>query len=146
MTMHPQSPSESAKPTGSMLARLGGLSAVEEFFDCLGVPYDAAVLAPNRLHILKRMGEMLSAVDLPGLSGIELHARAHAARAGAYEDLPSRGALGARVFRVLKDHNPARPEDAKGRPFVSFDDLLRQSVMNGTIGSDTACRKPDVPA
>lgn len=35
---------------------LAGLAEAEEFFEALGVPYDDAVLAAHRLHIMKLFG------------------------------------------------------------------------------------------
>lgn len=43
-----------------LLKQLGKLSAAEEFFDFLDVPYDQSVVNINRLHILKRFRQYLS--------------------------------------------------------------------------------------
>jgi nitrogenase-stabilizing/protective protein len=43
-----------------LMDRMRGLSAAEEFFAMLQVPYDPAVLQVARLHILRRMGQYLS--------------------------------------------------------------------------------------
>jgi nitrogenase-stabilizing/protective protein len=43
------------------LAELAGLTEAEEFFDALGVPHDAQVLAEHRLHVMKVFGLALQA-------------------------------------------------------------------------------------
>ena len=48
-----------------LMDRMRGLSAAEEFFAMLQVPYDPAVLQVARLHILRRMGQYLSRKLLP---------------------------------------------------------------------------------
>ena len=52
----------------SVLAELEKLSSAEEFFSCLKVDYDPALLHVARLHILKRMGKYLAAKDFSGAS------------------------------------------------------------------------------
>lgn len=49
----------------TLLDKLGELSAAEEFFNFLGVPYEPSVVHVNRLHILKRFNQYLRKV--PGL-------------------------------------------------------------------------------
>nr|WP_294554134.1 nitrogenase stabilizing/protective protein NifW [uncultured Rhodopila sp.] len=86
-----------------LLDRLRGLSAAEEFFDVLKVPYDPEVLRVARLHILKRMGQYLSEQPLSALSD---HAAEEACRdtlARAYNDFVASSPLQERVFKVLKD-------------------------------------------
>lgn len=87
----------------TILNQLRSLSAAEEFFQVLGVPYDAAVLNVARLHILKRMGEYLrrdavTEADDETARGL---CRAHLER--AYADFVNSSPLKERVFKVLKD-------------------------------------------
>lgn len=43
------------------VAELAGLIEAEDFFEALGVPFEAGVLAAHRLHILKLFGLALGA-------------------------------------------------------------------------------------
>ena len=52
------------------LETLGTLSAAEEFFEHLGIPYDPAVIRVNRLHILKRFNQYLRTTK-PEVAGLE---------------------------------------------------------------------------
>jgi nitrogenase-stabilizing/protective protein len=104
-----------------ILQRLRGLSSAEEFFQELRVPYDPAVLGVARLHILKRMGEYLDGDELEGLPDSVAAARAQNLLARAYADFVSSSPLKERVFRVLKERDPARP--AAAGAFVAFDDI-----------------------
>jgi nitrogenase-stabilizing/protective protein len=83
--------------------QLSNLSAAEEFFDLLEVPYDPAVLNVARLHILRRMGEYLRKNALVGADEETARAlyRAHLER--AYSDFVDSSPLEQRVFKVLKD-------------------------------------------
>jgi nitrogenase-stabilizing/protective protein len=88
-----------------LLDRLRGLSAAEEFFDVLKVPYDPEVLRVARLHILKRMGQYLAEQPLSALGDDDTAAEA-ACRdtlARAYSDFVASSPLQERVFKVLKD-------------------------------------------
>ncbi|MBN2907827.1 MAG: nitrogenase-stabilizing/protective protein NifW [Rhodobacteraceae bacterium] len=61
----------------SVLDQMRALSSAEDIFAFLLLPYDAAVLNRARLHVMKRMGDYLAAVDLDALDedGIFLAAR-----------------------------------------------------------------------
>lgn len=85
-----------------VLAKLKALSAAEEFFTALGVPYDPALLAVARMHILKRMGEYLGGDDLEGLPDRVVIARARSCLERAYQDFVESSPLEQRVFKVLK--------------------------------------------
>ena len=50
----------------TIIDRLHQLSAAEEFFVELGVPFEQRVLDIHRLHILKRFNELLAVEDLEG--------------------------------------------------------------------------------
>ena len=105
-----------------IVARLQKLSSAEDFFATLGVAYEESVLRVARLHILKRMGGYLAGDDLQGLPDRVAGARAQAFLRRAYEEFETGSPLGARLFRVLKDHDPARPVPPK-TAFISFDDI-----------------------
>ncbi|MDD3446129.1 MAG: nitrogenase stabilizing/protective protein NifW [Zavarzinia sp.] len=102
----------------TMLDTLKGLSAAEDFFSVLGVPYDPAVLRVARLHILRRMGEYLSREDLTDLTDAAVTERARADLERAYGDFVASSPLEQRVFKVLKD--AVRPSR---RAFVPLSDL-----------------------
>ncbi|EIM31020.1 nitrogenase stabilizing/protective protein NifW [Microvirga lotononidis] len=107
-----------------ILAQLEGLSAAEEFFAVLGVPYDPKVLNVSRLHIMKRMGQYLAEEDFSDLPDQVIAARACATLERAYEDFATSSPLTHRVFKVLKDHDPDKPA-TPGRTFVPFDSVLK---------------------
>ncbi len=87
----------------TILNQLRSLSATEEFFQLLDVPYVPAVLNVARLHILKRMGEYLRRNALAETDDDTARAlcRAHLQR--AYTDFVNSSPLNERVFKVLKD-------------------------------------------
>jgi len=102
--------------------RLKRLSSAEDFFAALGVAYDETVLRVARLHILKRMGQYLNSDALDGLPDSVAAARAKATLQRAYADFERSSPLAERVFRVLKDHDPARPVAPK-TAFVGLDEI-----------------------
>jgi nitrogenase-stabilizing/protective protein len=91
------------------LNKLKTLSAAEEFFDFLEVPYDPAVLNVARLHILKRMGEYLRNAAKSGDDAAEL-ALCREYLEKAYADFVTSSPLQERVFKVLK--NAVKPASA----------------------------------
>ena len=86
-----------------ILDELRSLSTAEDFFGCLDLPFDGAVLDVARLHILRRMGQYLRETDLTGLD--DAHAReccrGHLAK--AYADFRTSSPLEQRIFKVLKE-------------------------------------------
>jgi nitrogenase-stabilizing/protective protein len=103
--------------------RLKSLSAAEEFFGFLGVPYDPSLLNVMRLHILKRMAERLRAADLSELSDTDAFdlARLHLQR--AYADFEASSPLKERVFKVLREADPAKPKSKAGAKVVPLSAL-----------------------
>jgi nitrogenase-stabilizing/protective protein len=87
----------------TVLDQLKKLSAAEEFFHLLDVPFDPAVVNVARLHILKRMGQYLRTNQLDGVddAGARSLCRAHLER--AYSDFVASSPLQQRVFKVLQD-------------------------------------------
>ncbi|MFC7331625.1 nitrogenase stabilizing/protective protein NifW [Rhodocista pekingensis] len=96
------------------------LSAAEEFFEALAVPYDPAVLRVARLHILRRMGERLSGTDLAALPDAAVRDLARSALEAAYAEFTRTRPIDARVFKVLKAAQLPR-----GRSFVPLSSLRR---------------------
>ena len=78
---------------------LAELGSAEDFLNYFGIPFDAAVVQVNRLHILQRFHQYLGqypATRLPDQSEY----RASLAR--AYDDFVRSDALTEKVFAVLK--------------------------------------------
>ncbi len=108
----------------SVLEDLRRLSAAEEIFQLLDVPYDAAVVNVARLHILRRMGEYLAKEDIAGLSDDEIRTRCRAHLQSAYADFVARSPIEERVFKVHKDAvKAAAPKKA---PFVPLSAINRK--------------------
>jgi nitrogenase-stabilizing/protective protein len=87
----------------AILEQLRHLSATEEFFELLDVPYDPAVLRVARLHILRRMGQSLADNTLDGLAEAAAREQCRAHLARAYADFVASRPIEQRVFKVLKD-------------------------------------------
>jgi nitrogenase-stabilizing/protective protein len=87
----------------TVLDQLRSLSAAEDFFRALEVPYDAAVLNVARLHILKRMGQYLrqDEVDEENEEIARAQCRQHLEQ--AYQDFVRSSPLEERVFKVHQD-------------------------------------------
>ncbi|KAA5607616.1 nitrogen fixation protein NifW [Roseospira marina] len=99
----------------TILAGLTQLSAAEEFFEALDVPYDSSVLASSRLHILKRFGEY-AAAD-PSLADDSEFLRACLAR--AHTDFIESDARREKVFAVFRQQHA----DGAGRTFIPLEAL-----------------------
>jgi nitrogenase-stabilizing/protective protein len=100
----------------SVLEELRSLSAAEEIFRYLDVPFQTSVVNVARLHILRRMGEYLSRESLVGLDEAEVRKRCRAHLQSAYDDFVARSPIEERVFKVHKD--AVKPKAAKPSPFV----------------------------
>lgn len=108
-----------------ILDRMRRLSSAEDFFDVLGVRFDPERLAVCRLHVMKRMGEMLAGDDLEDLPDAVAAARARSMLERAYREFSGASPLEKRLFKVLKDRDPTRPAAPPRRPFVALGDALR---------------------
>ena len=82
--------------------RWDGVSSAEELFALLDVAFEPRVLAPARLHILKRFGQYLAEHDLDVLSDEAFAAAARAALARAYADFVTSSPREQRVFDELE--------------------------------------------
>jgi nitrogenase-stabilizing/protective protein len=104
----------------SAIDDLKNLGSAEEFFRTLDVPFDPRVLRVARLHILKRMGQIIGALadDAPEA---DVHAACREALAAAYEEFTTKAPIETRLFKVLRDRDPARPAPHGG--FVPLSDL-----------------------
>jgi nitrogenase-stabilizing/protective protein len=100
----------------SVLDDLRRLSAAEEIFRYLGVPFDVTVVDVARLHILRRMGEYLAREPVEALGDDEVRERCRAHLQAAYSDFVARSPIDERVFKVHKD--AVKPKTATATPFV----------------------------
>ncbi len=106
----------------SIIATLKGLSSAEDFFRALDIAYDEKTLSVCRLHILKRMGLYLGELDADALDEARAKDSCRAFLQRAYAEFESKSPIETRLFKVLKDRDPTRPEQ-KGRVFVPLSDL-----------------------
>lgn len=83
--------------------RMRGLSAAEEFFALLDVPYDPTVLNVARLHILRRMGDYMSEDTLAAMTEDAAREACRLTLMRAYEDFVTSSPLKQRVFKVLRE-------------------------------------------
>ncbi len=87
-----------------LFRELSQLSAAEEFFEYLAVPYDKHVVNVNRLHILKRFRQYLAtALDDASADGEDLHALCASLLERAHGDFVCSNARIEKVFRVFQD-------------------------------------------
>lgn len=108
----------------SLLQRLQTLSAAEEFFDVLEVPYDPAVLRVVRLHVLKRFHDYLQKEE-EGIALLDEGDQKLACQAllcRAYDDFLSSSPLKEKVFKVFQDQN---------KSMVSVEALLKNKKEKG---------------
>jgi nitrogenase-stabilizing/protective protein len=87
------------------LEALGKLSAAEEFFAFLSVPYEPSVVHVNRLHILKRFNQYLRTTK-PDVGELESDAQFQACRnllIRAYGDFVRSTPAQEKVFKVFQD-------------------------------------------
>lgn len=105
-----------------VLDDLKRLSAAEEFFHYLGVPYEPRVMNIARLHILRRMGQYLASETASG-SEDELRGRCAQHLAAAYADFVAKSPIEARVFKVHQD--ALKAQEPKTKPLVALQPLRR---------------------
>ncbi len=87
-----------------LFRELSRLSAAEEFFEYLAVPYDKHVVNVNRLHILKRFRQYLAgALDDAPAEGEQLRALCASLLERAHEDFVCSTAQAEKVFRVFQN-------------------------------------------
>jgi nitrogenase-stabilizing/protective protein len=121
----------------SVLDELERLSAAEDFFTFLEVPFEASVVQVARLHILRRMGQYLkgSQIDgiFEGLSDAEVRALCREHLKQAYLDFVKSSPIQERLFKVHKEAVESKPEPAK--PCVPLTSL---AVVNKRSDKDVA--------
>lgn len=102
----------------TLTEQMAELSSAEDFFLFFLLPYDPAVLAVCRLHILKRMGEYLAKTDFAGLSDDHVFLEARLRLKRAYLDFVSSSPHEQKVFKVLRD--AGRPAGFVGLDAIRF--------------------------
>jgi nitrogenase-stabilizing/protective protein len=109
-----------------ILERLSNLSAAEEFFAALDVPYEPSVVHVNRLHILKRFNQYLRTTKPPvaSLPEEEKTAACAALLKKAYEDFVRSTPAQEKVFKVFQDTN--------GQQHVGIDSLRNSLPSRNT--------------
>jgi nitrogenase-stabilizing/protective protein len=110
-----------------ILTQLRELSAAEEFFALLEVPYDPARVNVARLHILRRMGQYLANEDFAGIEDVEIRRVCAGHLAQAYEDFIRSAPIDQRVFKVLKE--AVAPKKVPQKPFVPLTALTARSAL-----------------
>jgi nitrogenase-stabilizing/protective protein len=100
-----------------IIDRLQELSAAEDFFKALDLPFEQRALDVNRLHILKRFQEYMRRDDVSALDESRQHSACRACLAQAYTDFLASNAVTEKVFKVFKDQQPAAPS------FVALDSI-----------------------
>ena len=99
-----------------LFRELSRLSAAEEFFEYLAVPYDTHIVNVNRLHILKRFRQYLAdALDDAPAGGEELRALCASLLERAHGDFVCSTARVEKVFRVFQDQTAEVAVKAIGR-------------------------------
>jgi len=86
----------------TFITHIATLSATEDFFEFLGVPYDPAMVRVKRLHILKRFNEGLAKLDLTGLDDGALRDAYAGALSTAYQDFLTLEPREAALFKVFQ--------------------------------------------
>ncbi|MBF0323735.1 MAG: nitrogenase-stabilizing/protective protein NifW [Alphaproteobacteria bacterium] len=100
----------------TILNKLQGLSAAEEFFAALDVPFEQAVLNVSRLHILKRFNENMARAKVAEMVESDQFEACQTCLASAYSDFLTSSGVKEKMFKVFKDQAPSTG-------FVSIDQL-----------------------
>ena len=96
-------PAQCKPAAGSLLDRLMGLSAAEQFFEALDVAFDQQVVNVHRLHILKRFNALLDMASLRALDdGAARIACRHALEKAYGEFAAGQGQKSFKVFQEVK--------------------------------------------
>lgn len=89
---------------GPLLEDIDDLESAEDFLDYFGVPFDAAVVHVNRLHILQRFHDYLAQAGAAPADADGLRAHYRALLTRAYHDFTVSDALTEKVFKVFHMH------------------------------------------
>lgn len=102
----------------AVLDHMADLSAAEEFFSYLDLPYEPSVLHVHRLHILKRFHQYLAATPPEAADEAGQRAACRALLARAYADFVTSTAAQEKVFKVFQD------QEGKSVPLTALRDAL----------------------
>jgi nitrogenase-stabilizing/protective protein len=86
-----------------LIERMRRLSAAEEFFALLDVPYDPKVLQVARLHVLRRMSTYLADSTLESMTDDAAGEACRLALSRAYADFVASTPIEQRTFKVHQD-------------------------------------------
>ena len=100
-----------------ILEGLAKLSAAEQFFDALAVPFEQEVLNVSRLHILKAFHDRLRKTNLDGLDDVAARTLCATALAECYQAFAA--GKGAKTFKLFN-------QQQSQRAFVPLADLRRE--------------------
>lgn len=89
---------------------LDELSSAEDFLDYFEVPYEAAVVHVNRLHILQRFHDYLDALEAMPEDESAQRAIYREWLSRAYSDFVESDAATEKVFKVFKMNEPVNVE------------------------------------
>lgn len=109
----------------SVIQRLKTLSAAEEFFDYLQVPYDPARLRVVRLHVLKQLGSYLEAERLEQVSDEQALGECRQLLVSAYGEFVEHSPLDRRLFKVLREASAAASGSCETKPARALISLAR---------------------
>ena len=101
-----------------LLNEMARLSAAEEFFALLDVPYDPQALHVHRLHILKRFQQYLAATPPDATDEDALRDACRALLTRAHDDFVRSTAAQEKVFKVFQD------QEGKSVPLAALRDAL----------------------
>jgi len=88
----------------NLMRQLSSLSAAEDFFEMLDVPYERTVIDVNRLHILKRFHQYLHNFPaLEKLNEFEQRGMCRELLTRAYQDFVRSSPAREKVFKVFQD-------------------------------------------
>lgn len=93
-------PAQCKPAAGSFFDTLGKLSAAEDFFTALDVPFEQSVVNVSRLHILKRFHDLLDTGALTSLDDAGQRLACQVALTKAYGEFACGG--GAKTFKVFQ--------------------------------------------
>lgn len=95
-------PAKCKPQPGSFLDNLNSLSAAEDFFTALDLPFDQKVVSVNRLHILKRFHDLLDVTALVELDDMAQKSACRVALEMAYAPFAD-GSGGPKTFKVFQE-------------------------------------------
>jgi nitrogenase-stabilizing/protective protein len=134
MSQTPTSPGTPPETLDDFELDLDELESAEDFLNYFAVPFDAAVVHVNRLHILQRFHDYLSDLDeLPDSVTARFAAHAELLKR-AYQDFVDSDARTEKVFRVFHMHEPPKAE-------IALSDLMGQLPPRAASAAE-----PDAPA